>query len=81
MVRDGWVASPSAIGSRFRTAKLTKSGRRILNSANQKWASVQGPLISRFGQAAYDSLLAEVYRLADCAADAGEPAIKIKPPT
>jgi len=81
MVRDGWVASPSAMGSRFRTARLTKSGRRILNSANQKWASVQGTLISRFGQAAYNSLLAEVYRLADCAADLGEPAIKIKPPT
>ena len=69
MIRDGWVASMSAKGSRFRTARLTKAGRRVLDSANQKWANVQGTLISRFGQASYDSLLAELYRLADCAAD------------
>jgi DNA-binding MarR family transcriptional regulator len=81
MIRDGWVASPNAIGSRFRTARLTKAGRRILDSANQKWADVQGALTGRFGQASYDSLLAELYRLADCAADVDEPAIKIEPPT
>jgi DNA-binding MarR family transcriptional regulator len=81
MVRDGWVASPSAMGSRFRTARLTKAGRRILNNANRKWANVQGTLISRFGQASYDSLLTELYRLADCAEDVDEPTIKIKPPT
>jgi DNA-binding MarR family transcriptional regulator len=77
MIRDGWVASMSAKGSRFRTARLTKAGRRVLDSANQKWANVQGTLISRFGQASYDSLLAELYRLADCAADVGEDAVKI----
>jgi DNA-binding MarR family transcriptional regulator len=81
MVRDGWVASPRAMGSRFRTARLTKAGRRILNNANRKWANVQGTLISRFGQASYDSLLTELYRLADCAEDVDEPTIKIKPPT
>jgi hypothetical protein len=80
MVRDGWVASSSAVGSRFRTARLTKAGRRILDKANQNWASVQGTLISRIGQASYDSLLAELYRLADCAPDVDEPAIKIEPP-
>ena len=69
MIRDGWVASMSAKGSRFRTARLTKAGRRVLDNANQKWTDVQGKLISRFGQASYDSLLAELYRLADCAAD------------
>ena len=78
MIRDGWVASMSAKGSRFRTARLTKAGRRVLDSANQKWANVQGTLISRFGQASYDSLLAELYRLADCAADVGEDAVKIE---
>jgi DNA-binding MarR family transcriptional regulator len=77
MIRDGWVASMSAKGSRFRTARLTKAGRRVLDNANQKWADFQSTLISRFGQASYDSLLAELYRLADCAADVGEDAVKI----
>lgn len=72
MIRDGWVTSPSATGRRFRTAKLTQAGRRILKTANQKWDDVQNALISRFGQASYDSLLAELYRLADCAADVSE---------
>lgn len=81
MVRDGWVASSSAIGSRFRTARLTKAGRRILGSANQKWADVQGALISRFGQTSYDSLLAELYRLGDCAAEVDEHTTNIKLPT
>ena len=81
MVRNGWVTSPSAMGSRFRTARLTKAGRRTLDNANQKWAHVQGALISRFGQASYDSLLTELYRLADCAEDVDESTIKIKPPT
>ena len=81
MIRDGWVASISAKGSRFRTARLTKAGRRVLDSANQKWADVQGALTGRFGQASYDSLLTELYRLADCAEDVDEPTIKIKPPT
>lgn len=81
MVRDGWVASSSAAGSRFRTARLTKAGHRILDRANLKWAIVQGALISKFGQASYDSFLAELYRLADCAAGAGEPAVNIEPST
>lgn len=81
LIRNGWVASASAAGSRFRTAKLTKAGRRILESANQKWADVQHTLISRFGQASYRSLLAELYRLADCAADLDEHARKIERPT
>jgi DNA-binding MarR family transcriptional regulator len=63
MIRDGWVASMSAKGSRFRTARLTKAGRRVLDNANQKWADFQSTLISRFGQASYDSLRAELYRL------------------
>jgi len=69
MIRDGWIASTSAKGSRFRTARLTKAGHRVLNNANKRWVDVQGTLISRFGQASYDSLLAELYRFADCAAD------------
>jgi DNA-binding MarR family transcriptional regulator len=69
MVREGWIASSRARGSRFRTARLTKAGRRILDSANEKWGEVQGALISRFGKSSYDSLLTELYRLSDCAAD------------
>lgn len=69
MVRDGWVSSPGAVGARFRTARLTKKGRRILDNANQKWEDVQNAIIGRFGQASYDSLLSELYRLAACATD------------
>jgi hypothetical protein len=81
MIRDGWVASRSVTASRFRTAKLTKAGRRILKAANQKWADVQNTLISNFGQASYNSLLTELYRLADCAADESEHASKVEPLT
>jgi DNA-binding MarR family transcriptional regulator len=69
MVRDGWVASPSAAGARFRTARITNKGRRILDDANQEWDDVQNKLIGKFGQASYESLLSELYRLAACAAD------------
>jgi DNA-binding MarR family transcriptional regulator len=69
MVRDGWVASPSAAGARFRTARITNKGRRILDDANQEWDDVQNKLIGKFGQASYESFLSELYRLAACAAD------------
>ena len=74
MIRDGWILSQDGTGARFRTARITKKGRRLLNSANVEWREVQHGLIERFGQEAYDSLLAELYRLADCAADLDEQA-------
>ncbi len=74
MIRDGWILSQDGTGAHFRTARITKKGRRLLNSADLEWRGVQQGLIKRFGQEAYDSLLAELYRLADCASDLDEQA-------
>jgi DNA-binding MarR family transcriptional regulator len=69
MIRDGWIASAEGADDRSRTARLTKKGDRVLAAANQRWNGVQGRVIGRFGQRAYGSLLAELQRLADCAAE------------
>jgi DNA-binding MarR family transcriptional regulator len=67
MIREGWLVSEGGSNARFRTAKVTKKGRQLLTTANRRWDKVQKKIIGRFGQPAYDSLLSELYRLADCA--------------
>jgi DNA-binding MarR family transcriptional regulator len=65
MIRDGWIAPSEE--PRFRTARVTKEGRRLLAQANKHWDKVQKRIIGRFGKNAYRELVSELHRLADCA--------------
>jgi DNA-binding MarR family transcriptional regulator len=67
MSRDGWITTMEGKKSRYRTAKLTRAGRRVLNDANARWTKLQHDVISRFGRESYQSLLEELHRLAECA--------------
>jgi DNA-binding MarR family transcriptional regulator len=67
MIRNGWITTMDGKGSRYRTAKLTRAGRRVLSNANARWAELQGDVIARFGKDSYDALLGELHRLAECA--------------
>jgi DNA-binding MarR family transcriptional regulator len=69
MIREGWIISAKVKGARFHTARITPKGRRLLANANRYWEDIQSSVIGRFGQKEYDSLLAELYRLADCATE------------
>ncbi len=69
MVRDGWLTVEEGTDARFRSAKVTAKGRRLLVGADKRWAVVQKQLIGRFGKSAYRSLMSELHRLADCTAD------------
>jgi DNA-binding MarR family transcriptional regulator len=71
MIRDGWIASSPAASERFRSAKVTKKGEQLLVSANRQWSKVQKRILGKFGERAYESLLAELSRLAECAEPAG----------
>ena len=70
MIRDGWLASDAASNTRFRSAKLTKKGQKFLASANRQQSKVQKRILGKFGRKAYESLLAELSRLTDCAESA-----------
>jgi DNA-binding MarR family transcriptional regulator len=70
MIRDGWIAS-NASAARYRSAKLTPKGRKLLASANREWGKVQNRILGKFGHRAYESLLGEISRMADCAESAG----------
>jgi DNA-binding MarR family transcriptional regulator len=70
MLRDGWLADGQPVNPRFRTAKVTRKGRLVLAAATKRWNRLQRQVIGRFGQGAYDSLLSELHRLADCATTA-----------
>lgn len=72
MIRDGWLATATSANGRFRTARVTKKGRRVLIDATKRWTRVQRYVIGRFGQRAYGSLLTELHRLADCATAGAE---------
>lgn len=67
MMRDGWLR-PAGSRGRTRSVELTTKGKKLLREANKNWAKSQESLIGKFGQRAYDALLSELYRLADCAA-------------
>lgn len=79
MVRDGWIVTSNAKSNRYRTARLTRLGQRILSHANAKWAELQGTLIERFGERSYDALLTELHRLAECAGDLTQTASEGRP--
>jgi DNA-binding MarR family transcriptional regulator len=53
---------------RSRSASVTEEGRRVLAKADPAWAVAQTGVVERFGVAQWSSLVAELQRLADCAA-------------
>ncbi len=67
MIRDGWLISAEHTEQRFRTARLTAKGKRLLADANGQWNDVQRQVVGRFGKAEYAALVSELYRLAECA--------------
>lgn len=69
MVRDGWLISVEPRNNRS-SVEVSAKGRATLKQANRRWDKVQHEVISSFGQRAYDDLLSELYRLADCASRA-----------
>jgi len=66
MVRDEWIALSPGKDARSRTARITKRGARIIAKAGKSWHAIQNGLITRFGKNAYQSLLADLNRLANC---------------
>jgi DNA-binding MarR family transcriptional regulator len=67
MVRDGWLVLADGANARSRSAKVTKKGAQVLAKAAQGWDDIQNHLIGSFGTKAYELLLKELNRLADCA--------------
>ena len=67
MIRDGWIILKDGPKGRSRTARVTKKGDALLARAAKDWDKVQGSLVKTFGQTKYESLIEQVYRLADCA--------------
>jgi DNA-binding MarR family transcriptional regulator len=66
MVRDGWLALAAGTDARSRSARVTKKGSQVLAKANKGWEEVQDRLIRSFGVSAYETLMNELNRLADC---------------
>jgi DNA-binding MarR family transcriptional regulator len=69
MIREGWLIFADSSNARFRNAKVTPKGRKLLTGANKRWEGVQRKVIGKFGQENYEVLLAELNRLADCAVE------------
>jgi DNA-binding MarR family transcriptional regulator len=67
MQRNGWIQLGQGKDARSRTAKVTKTGRNVLASAQVHWDEMQTRIIQNFGKSKWNSLIAEVHRLADCA--------------
>ncbi len=72
MIRDGWLVLGAGTDRRSRSAKITAKGSQILASAGKAWDGLQDRLIRNFGSSAYDALMAELDRLADCASAAAK---------
>jgi len=66
MVRDGWLEVTGVDDARSRTARITQRGKRVLAKAASGWEGMQNRVIGQFGVEAYQSLLAELDRLAAC---------------
>lgn len=68
MEKQHWVSMRNGPDGRTRTAVLTRSGETVLARADPGWASTQRALIERFGATEWQDLVAELRRLAECAA-------------
>jgi DNA-binding MarR family transcriptional regulator len=69
MQKQRWVSLQDGADSRSRSATVTRQGELALSQAEPGWASTQRALIERFGQVKWQSLVAELRRLADCASE------------
>ena len=67
MIRDGWIVLAAGTDARSRSAKITKKGMQILAQAGKRWEGIQERIIGSFGPKAYQALMSEFDRLADCA--------------
>jgi DNA-binding MarR family transcriptional regulator len=65
--KQRWVSLQDGADGRTRAASITAAGEGALRRAAPGWARTQHALIERFGAPQWQSLLAELRRLADCA--------------
>jgi DNA-binding MarR family transcriptional regulator len=66
--KNHWVALDLGSDERSRRASVTAEGQKILARADQSWAAAQTVIVERFGAAKWPSFVADLRRLADCAA-------------
>lgn len=69
LAKQHWITLSDGADSRSRTAAVTRQGQAALARAEPGWHSTQHAVIERFGAAQWQSLAAELQRLADCAGD------------
>ncbi|HEV7986332.1 MAG TPA: MarR family winged helix-turn-helix transcriptional regulator [Steroidobacteraceae bacterium] len=69
--KQRWVTLHHGPDARTRTAAITAAGESVLGRAEPGWATTQHALIERFGAAQWQTLVAELRRLADCARELG----------
>jgi DNA-binding MarR family transcriptional regulator len=67
LAKQHWITLSDGADSRSRTAAVTRQGQTALARADPGWHSTQHAVIERFGAAQWQSLAAELQRLADCA--------------
>jgi DNA-binding MarR family transcriptional regulator len=67
--KNRWVSLDRGSDERSRTASVTGEGRRVMAKADPAWAVAQTGVVDRFGEAKWAALVAELQRLADCAAE------------
>jgi DNA-binding MarR family transcriptional regulator len=66
--KNRWVSLDEGSDERSRSASVTVEGRRMLARADPGWEVAQTGVVERFGVAKWASLVAELQRLAECAA-------------
>jgi hypothetical protein len=72
MIRDRWIVLTAGPDARSRSAKITQKGMQILAQAGKRWDGIQERIIGNFGPNAYEALMSELDRLADCAESASQ---------
>jgi DNA-binding MarR family transcriptional regulator len=66
--KNHWIALDPGSDERSRRASVTAEGRKVLARADLSWAAAQTVIVERFGAARWPSFVAELGRLAECAA-------------
>jgi DNA-binding MarR family transcriptional regulator len=67
--KQRWIIQQDGSDGRTRAASITAAGASVLRRAEPGWARTQQALIERFGASQWQSLVAELRRLAACAQD------------
>ena len=65
--KQRWVTLQDGSDGRTRAASITAAGEAVLSQAEPGWARTQHALIERFGASQWQTLVAELRRLAECA--------------